>query len=84
MHDLLGEGVPELGVEPEDVDEAGHVEALEVAVGEGAHVAGRLDDHLRAVRGGQVAGEVAADQVPGSLKSELFPCNLFGGMRIQP
>ena len=35
--------VSELRVEPEDVDEAGDVETLEITVGEGAHVAARLD-----------------------------------------
>ena len=35
--------VSELRVEPEDVDEAGDVETLEITVGEGAHIAARLD-----------------------------------------
>ena len=66
--------VSELRVEPEDVDEAGDVETLEITVGEGAHVAARLDDQtggggvmvvlLGVLLGqGQVLRDVAAHKV---------------------
>ncbi len=43
VQDVLRELLLELRVQPDDLYEAGDVEALEVAVGEGAHVAARLD-----------------------------------------
>ena len=44
MLDVVGKLVPEVSVEPEDLEEVRDLDALQEAVGEGLHVSAALDD----------------------------------------
>ena len=59
MLDVVGKLLPEVGVEPEDLEEVGHLDALQEAVGQGLHVGAALDD------GGGAGGDgnITTDQV---------------------
>ena len=59
MLDVVSELLPEVRVEPEDLEQVGHLDALEEAVGQRLHVRAALDD------GGGAGGDgnVAANQV---------------------
>ena len=58
--DVIGELVPELGVEPQHLEQVGHVDALEEAVGEGSDICTRLGD-IGGFRDGQ--RDVAPNQI---------------------
>ena len=59
MLDVVGKLLPEVGVESEDLEEVGHLDALQEAVGQGLHVGAALDD------GGGAGGDgnITTDQV---------------------
>ena len=58
--DVIGELVPELGVEPEDLEQVRHVDTLEEAVGQGPDISAGLDN----IGGlGDHKGDVATNQI---------------------
>ena len=59
--DVIGELVPELGVEPEHLQQLGHVDTLEEAVGEGPDIGTGLDniDRLRSDQGNVTSNKIS-------------------------
>ena len=69
MLDVVGKLVPEVSVEPEDLEQVRDLDALQEAVGEGLHVSAALDDGGGA--GGD--GDVTADQVAFAEQGDHHP-----------
>ena len=61
MLDVIGELIPELGVEPEHLQQLGNVDTLEEAVGEGPDIGTGLDniDRLRSDQGNVTSNEIS-------------------------
>jgi hypothetical protein len=67
--DVVGELLLVLRVQSEDVDQSLHVDALQIAVGEGADVAARLDDDV--VVGTHAGGFAPGGPVGGVLQVQV-------------
>ena len=69
MLDVVGKLVPEVSVEPEDLEQVRDLDALQEAVGEGLHVSAALDD------GGGAGGDwnITANQVTFPEQSHHHP-----------
>lgn len=69
VKNVLGKLVLKLGIQPQHLDQTRNVKTFEVAVGQGPDIAAGLDNDLgnaltsALLGGGQVLGDVAADQV---------------------